>query len=791
MPHVLSPYLALLKGTTFGRVKPALASVGLGLLIVSPAQAQHSPQTQVQDVLNNRCVVCHGCYDAPCQLKLSSPDGWARGASKQKVYESSRLDDAPMTRLRIDAKTVPEWRQKGFFPVTGTSEQPSTLVQLLQSGRDNPFKLGAALPDEVEIGLNRDTSCPAPNETADYLKDHQFGGMPYGMAPLPESDYRILLAWAKAGAPGAVEPVDLPPDVSAQVVEIEAFFNQTALKSKLVARYIYEHLFLAHLHLEGDQPDRFFRLIRSRSAPGEPADEIASRRPFDDPGGLFFYRLVPLNETILHKQHIVYEIGQKRLARYTELFLNTDWSLDALPTYSTAAGGNPLSTFAAIPARSRYQFLLDNALYFVRSFIRGPVCYGQVAVNVIEDRFWVSFLDPDADLSVTDPDYLPQATPILELPVAVSDSSISGRMRNFLTLGPIKYQEFRQARYRHAARTTGGLNYQDIWDGDGNNHDARLTVYRNFSSASVVRGFAGSIPETAWVIDFPLFERIYYNLVAGFDVFGNVEHQLTTRLYMDSLRREGERMFLSFLPPTSRDPLHSSWYQGTLVSLVDRWKEAPLDTETPTGITFQTQTPKAEFLKELLQIEPGLWPKVDPINRCTGETCASPETPASQLRPLTVKPAPFAKFMPDIAVLVVKRAENDEIYTLVHDMAHSNVAFVFNEDLRRKPEDDAMTIVPGQFSSYPNFIFQVEEAALPEFVAALSAVRSQTEFQGVVETFGIRRTHAEFWMVFDQVQAALDAQDAVEAGLLDLNRYTDPKVTDPIERLFGFTFSFD
>jgi len=27
----------------------------------------------VQPLLNQRCVVCHGCYDAPCQLKLTSP----------------------------------------------------------------------------------------------------------------------------------------------------------------------------------------------------------------------------------------------------------------------------------------------------------------------------------------------------------------------------------------------------------------------------------------------------------------------------------------------------------------------------------------------------------------------------------------------------------------------------------------------------------------------------------------------------------------------------------------------
>ena len=29
------------------------------------------------------------------------------------------------------------------------------------------------------------------------------------------------------------------------------------------------------------------------------------------------------------------------------------------------------------------------------TFIRGPVCKGQVALNVIQDHFWALFLDPD------------------------------------------------------------------------------------------------------------------------------------------------------------------------------------------------------------------------------------------------------------------------------------------------------------------------------------------------------------------------------------------------------------
>ncbi len=793
---VLSP--ARLLALSLARSLTLWIALSMSLLMApgwSAAAQQAQPTARqassVQDVLARRCVVCHGCFDAPCQLKLSSPDGWARGASKQKVYDSTRLDDAPMTRLGIDARTVGDWRQKGFFDVTDTTGGMSVLEQLLRAGRKTSFELGAPLPDGLDISPLRKNTCAMPGETRDYLKDHPQGGMPFAMAPLPDEDYRQLIDWTADGAPAPPASAGPPEDVARQLIAVEDYLNQKDLRSRLVARYIFEHLFLGHLHLEGDNPRRFFRLIRSRTAPGDAPDEIASRRPFDDPGGAFHYRLVPVEGVLLHKEHIVYRIGPDRLARYRELFQDADWDLDALPPYSTAAGGNPLSTFSAIPARSRYRFLLDDGLYFVRSFIRGPVCYGKVAVNVIEDRFWVSFLDPEADLSVTDPAFLKAAIPILELPVARTDGTISERLEGFLRLGPVKYQDFRQSRYARKYEAEGGPGYADIWDGDGSNTDARLTVYRNFTSASVVSGFIGSVPETAWVIDFPLFERIYYNLVAGFDVFGNIEHQLTTRIYMDSLRREGERIFLSFLPPDLRVPLRDSWYRGPLVSLVNQWAASPLDNRSPTAIAFQTTHPKREFLTRLLRIAPRLWPQTDPINRCSGADCAPPDTAAGQLRPLTAKPAPFAKYMPDIALLLVEADDHDAVFTLVHDKAHSNVAFIFNEDLRREPDNDTLTIVPGQLSSYPNFIFKVAGARVTDFAGAVAKMRSRQDYIALVAEYGIRRSDARFWSTYDRVQAALNAQNGVEAGLLDLNRYRDPKALDPLESLFGFSFSPD
>jgi hypothetical protein len=37
------------------------------------------------EVLAHRCVARHGCYDAPCQFKLSSHDGLLRGSAKTAV----------------------------------------------------------------------------------------------------------------------------------------------------------------------------------------------------------------------------------------------------------------------------------------------------------------------------------------------------------------------------------------------------------------------------------------------------------------------------------------------------------------------------------------------------------------------------------------------------------------------------------------------------------------------------------------------------------------------------------
>jgi hypothetical protein len=94
-------------------------------------------------VFEQRCVVCHGCYDAPCQLKLESFAGAERGATKVPVYDGSRLLEMAPTRLGIDAQLPGEWRNMGFHGVLPERENPlperSVLLRMLELKRAHPL----------------------------------------------------------------------------------------------------------------------------------------------------------------------------------------------------------------------------------------------------------------------------------------------------------------------------------------------------------------------------------------------------------------------------------------------------------------------------------------------------------------------------------------------------------------------------------------------------------------------------------------------------------------------------
>ncbi|MCL4791951.1 MAG: fatty acid cis/trans isomerase, partial [Gammaproteobacteria bacterium] len=309
-------------------------------LILDPKTAPVSWDEHVKPVVEGRCVVCHACYDASCQLKLSSYEGLVRGANPQKVYDGARIRATEPTRLFVDGKTTADWRAKGFHPVmsetTGTKTarlEDSVLYRILRLKQLNPQPRTGMLPDAVTVELDRKQVCTTEENFDKFAEENPLWGMPYGMPNLSDAEYGTLVRWLAQGAPppSAHEP---SAAAASQIAQWERFLNGQSLREKLMSRYVYEHLFIGHLHFAGTPEREFYRLVRSWTPPGEPIDEVATTMPFGDPGTRpFWYRLWLDHQSVVAKDHVVYEWSGPRMNRYRELFLEPEYQVTALPSY--------------------------------------------------------------------------------------------------------------------------------------------------------------------------------------------------------------------------------------------------------------------------------------------------------------------------------------------------------------------------------------------------------------------------------------------------------------------------
>lgn len=746
-------------------------------------------QTDIQPIFDEKCAACHGCLDAPCQLKLTSAEGVQRGASKIVVYDGARPKNLAPTRLGVDALTVDEWRQKGFFSVqysptkdNASALQASLLYRMLALGREHPRAENSRIPDKVKLGFERDDQCPTLEEFDHYVKDRPDQGMPLAVTGLSEQEFSKLSTWVSQGAVVEDSPM-IPTQAEVDAIaQWERYLNRTGPREQLVARYLFEHLFIAHLYfsdlpLERAQP-HFFELVRSSTPPGQPILPLTTVSPNDDPGPISYYRLRLITDTVLEKNHITYPLSGEKRSHFDALFFQDNWSIASLPGYRADERANPFLTFQAIPAKARYQFMLDNAQFFIRTFIRGPVCAGSIATDVIEDRFWTLFESPRTERFVNDASYRGQVIPLLGVPGQDSNLLAGGVEWEAYKRRSNHYLELRQAEYTREQPRGPGLS--DLWDGDHTNRDALLTIFRHHDNASVQHGLIGTVPQTLWVMDYPLLERSYYELVVNFNVFGNVAHQVQTRLYFDLIRNSSETNFLRFLPSKARNPLLHQWYAGAAeVKLFTTYPD--VDTKTSTRIHYKTSDPKSEFATKLYAHMHPIMGLDDVLNRCTADDCALPdETSAHRradraLRPLSSEPAselPVAALLPEVTLLrVVGPGTERFVYTLVHERAHKNVAFMLGENLRLEPEKDTLTLVPGVLGTYPNFIFQVPLDSIEAFSSRIAAIKTNEDLTAVVEQWGVRRTHPMFWSILHDFTAYQRETEPSEAGLLDISRY--------------------
>ena len=735
-----------------------------------------SYQQQIQPIFNQKCIACHACYDSPCQLNLGSSEGASRGAHKDSVYNGTRLKAQATTRIFVDAFGAEQWRDKGFYDVLAKNNQQAALMQQIidLGAKNNQWQPNQLLPKNLDIGIYRANQCATQAEFASYAEKNPHGGMPFAVTGLTAEERQILSQWLNQGAP--MDWQDWQPTAieQQQILQWENLLNGRSLKQQLVGRWLYEHLFLAHIYFPEGETSHFFQWVRSRTPSGEPIDLIATRSPNEAVGTDFYYRLRPVADVLVHKTHITFELSAAKLARTQTLFFTPQWEVTQLPGYGAYHRSNPFAAFEAIPAEARYRFMLENAEYFVRNFIRGPVCRGQIATDVIRDQFWAMFQAPEHDLYITHPAYRQQVTTLLDMPGQQDELldllglwKVYKKKRN-------AYEELRKKAYAESELP----DWSHIWQGNDN---ALLTIFRQHDSASVRKGLIGEIPQTLWLMDYPLLERTYYQLVVNFDVFGNVAHQAQTRLYFDLIRNGAEVNFLRLLPPKSRKKLLHGWYQksGKLKMLMDYTQ---VDSHTETRLELPKKQAKDAFAEQLLVRLSALNARPDRLNRCPdGQPCyrenvsvAQQQTDQllSQLASRQAADLPLINFLPEATLLRVAYSDQPrETYSLLRNRAHSNVAFMMGESLRYQPKLDTLTLYPEVLSSYPNFIFNIPANEIADFVVQAQQVKTQNDFSQLTERWGIRRTHPDFWYYFHDAAEQIKQQQPREYGLLDMNRY--------------------
>jgi Fatty acid cis/trans isomerase (CTI) len=753
---------------------------------MSPA-AGSSPEYSryIQPIFNRRCIACHGCIGSPCNLKLDSFRAAERGALGRNPYS---VHFEPYLRTDMDVvQTTEQWRRRGFFPVLfrdGPAErnmERSPMFQMLTTGyRNNQpgFSREALMPSYQS---RYDHACPSsPTALKEHLEEHPISGMPFGLPAISERDFDTIKAWIASGSPG---PTDKERETAQQIGNLdavrqwEAFFNSPDKRIQLVARYIFDHVFLAAIVLE-ESPDDFFRLVRSKTPPPRvakdeegrehiihsPVDVIATPLPYDDPyryAGIdrFYYRLQKITTPIVQKNHFVWRLTLQDIDHLKRLFLTADWD-DHAELDPPWGIGNPFRIFQAIPAEARYRFMLENSELIISGITDGPVCLGQTATYAVKDHFWVFFLDPEFDVSVQDPRLGLKSWNVF------MDRSMFGN------------DAYEAAYARALAKITpNGYSMEAIWNGDRKDPDAWITVLRHESNTSSMRGRQGGIPRTFWLMGYSGFERIYYDTVASFKYWEGDPKKLETLIFFNDLRQEFEDNFLLLLPKEKRDKIRHQWTQG--IGAVGLFFMPFAGEDQPTRIQTGAQHP---LLSLVDQIQNHLGRKVSgPVDRLNPwlKPDASLDDPienyeawVNAVATLTVTTHyKFPRFLPSVILLKLNHGDDSRVYSLIANRVYASQDTLVFQNGTALPDQDTMSVYKTLIGGFPNLFMELELEQAPQFLKELRDIQTLEDWTEFKYRYGILRNSARFWPMYDWFNEWNFSHRGIEAGYLDLSYY--------------------
>lgn len=755
----------------------------------------------VQKVIAQRCTSCHGCGDSPCQLKLTSYEGLRRGSNETNNFGTDpteqilsripfRLKDFRTTDAEghVDwAATEQRWRNADYYSVLDGGRE-SVMYKLLDEAHSSPIEsrdLGPAFALYNEGPSERNFVCLGKGEpvTDEYLRAR---AMPFGLEKIEGDKHALLTSWLEAGAPGptraAEAELEQPLD-PATIAKWESFFNQESAKGQLVARYLFEHLFFAHLVFP-EMPGEYYELVRSYTPAPQPIQEVVTELAYDAPGNgketvRPFYRLKKYTSIVVQKSHTPWVLDDGVMARWTELFLDPEYEV-TLPDYSEE---NPFENFHQLPSMSRARFMQENSYELVDAMVKADVCTGTSATYAIRDRFWVWFMNPENDPSAHDP--------------RLGHS-------NYLHLNPSgfdlegRYQESFEEKLREL--NPNGLGLDAIWDGNGGTDtDAWLTVLRHGESTTVHRGARAGRPETAWLLSYSNFERLYYNLVVDFSAWDAIASKAVTWKYMSSVRTEGEDLWISMLPEEYRQPMRDQWSQefGSLIQdTIQGWIEGDMHSEgRPSQIAISGADPMGELLAqgrtrigETVAGGPdSLNPHVDPRNGIPERELPSAVNTFDELEQafstLSGWRGAHAQVFPNVTILRVHDDSGEQrVYTVVANRGYLSHDLLTGKERARNPEQDVLSTLRGIAGAYPElFIDMPLGASATEFVKRVHGVRNQEDWNAVMDDFGtpdgvqiIQRDHAEFWPFLDFLHDWYVHDNPVDSGILDISEYVWP-----------------
>lgn len=743
---------------------------------------------RVQPVLAARCVACHSCTAAPCQLNLTSFETLSRGASQSKPYGGhvKAMPEGP-TRY-ADALSIEAWRKKGFYSVLEPDPKSSLFSQALK---------GTALKDESDWQAARAHLsseafvCPTdPGNWTRTLSKTKVARMPAGMPQLSAHEASILESWMDKGARGPdaeaarilAQPEGGSPRAAQVIQSWEAFLNQDAPREQLVGRYVYEHAFLARWHFR-EVPGEFYEIVRSETPPGTPIKQIVTDWIQDAPKVRPYYRLRRISRIIDARQHALWDLDGAALARLKQLFFGSPWTLATLPGYESI---NPFVTFQAIPVKARSAFMRENSRMLYQSYAKGPICVGPLATYAVDEHFWIWFLNDDADPSVLNPTLgLKDYTSFYDRRRGSAEAG--GSDGSFIWNDHDYYnafvREFRKLR-------PGGLSLDDVWKGDSANPNAWLTVFRSEISTNVhtgVEASMGGLPVSAWLMSYANFERMYYNGAAQFAYWGSAKHKIESFNHQIMTRTEAEDLFLTLLKASERNRLRAAW-NGSFPERFSktswgeifnprRWLRAELHEMPdsaqmrPTLADLATEQWKRTGEK-VRGPEDSLngWPRAQAAQASEGgaESRDTIESLFSSLTRRSAKEVAFPRFLPNQSFVRIGR---NAVYTLLTNRGYRRDKLALMEKASRRPEEDELVVIRGLVGATPEIFFDVPEGQTAAFVKDLKGLKSPEDWSALRMRWGLKREDPAFWTHYDWFVNFAFAQNPKEAGVLDLNYY--------------------